>query len=267
MSILDEIRQRAAEKKQAQHQQSLLDKKLEQTYQKELLPKMQLLYDSLKELVEYLNFLEEPMPVSHYSNHYPQFGRLYQKNYKINTDGRMGMADFQRMMQINISFYCEAEGSFSYGLSSKSLIDKEYNFLFEHGLRFQQKQQHTDRAMFVVERKIPVRFQVLVDYASSKLKITIFNHENFQTFQKSFFPEQLDDEFLNMFLSYFMRRDNRIVVPDISEEEKAVILKHIAPFYAEQRNARPDLFEAVLEKRANLITDPVKKIFTRFNKL
>jgi len=267
MSILDEIRQRAAEKKESQHLQNLLNKELEQTYQKVLLPKMQFLYDCLKELIEYLNFLEEPMPVNRYSPHYPQFGTLYQKKYKINTDGRMGMADFQRMMQINISFYCEAEGCFSYVLASKPLIDKEYNFLFEHGLRFQQKQQLTDRAMFIVERKIPVRFQILVDYASSKLKITIFNHENFQTFQKSFLPEQLDDEFLDMFLNYFMRRDRLFVVPDISEAEKAAILKHIAPFYEEQRNVRPDLFEAVLEKRANLITDPVKKIFTRLNKL
>lgn len=268
MSILDEIRQKAAEKKQAEYEQSLIDKRLEETYQKILLPKMQFLYDNLKELVEYLNFLEEPIPVTHYCRHYPQFGTLYQQNYKINTDGRMGMADYHRLMQINVSFYCEAEGNFSYTLSSRGLIDREYAFLFDRGLRFQQKNYRSDRAQFVVERKIPVRFQILLDYPSSKLKVNIYNHENFLTFHKSFAIEQLDDEFLDSFLSYFMRRDNRFIRTTISEEERAAILDNIALFHKnEQRHTQPDLFNTTFEQDEKQASDPVRRIFSRFNKL
>lgn len=242
MSILDELRKKTEEKKLAQHQQSLLEKKLEAAYQQVLLPKMQHLYNSLSELVEYLNFLEEPVPVRNYSPKYPQFGTLFQKDYKINTDGRMGLADYRRLMQINISFSCEGEGSFSYMVSSKPVADREYAFLFDRGLSFEQKShRHGELTQFIVKRKIPVRFQILVDYPSSTLKVGIFNHENFQTFYKSFAAEQLNDEVLDSFLSYFLRRDSGFVNCTISAEEKAAILEHIAPFYEEQKRARKAL--------------------------
>lgn len=243
-----------------------MDKRLERTYQKILLPKMQFLYDSLKELVEYLNFLEEPVPVRHYCLRYPQFGTLYQKHYRINTDGRMGMSDYHRLMQINVNFCCEGEGNFNYILSTKHLIDMEYAFLFDRGLTFQQKNQNQERTMFIVERKIPVRFQILVDYPNSKLKVGIFNHENFQTFQKSFTAEQLDDDFLDMFLSYFLRRDNRFVKIDITEQEKAAILDHIAPYYEEQKHIWSTLANSALDQGVSHIANPVKKIFAKFNK-
>lgn len=266
MNILDELRQKAEEKKQSQYQQSLAEQKLERTYQDILLPKMQFLYDSLKELVEYLNFLEEPVPVRHYCLRYPQFGTLYQKHYKINTDGRMGMGNYHRLMQINVSFFCEGEGSFNYILSTKHLIDMEHSFLFDRGLTFQQKNKNQDKALFIVERKIPVRFQILVDYPNSKLKVNIFNHENFQFFQKNFVAEQLDDEFLDSFLSYFLRRDSRFVQTDISEQEKAAILDHIAPYYEEQKRIWSALADSAQEQANHPIANPVKKIFAKFNK-
>jgi hypothetical protein len=260
MSILDELKQKVEAKKQAQYEQSQLNEQLEHTYQQTLLPKLQFFYDCLHELVEYLNFLEEPVQVHHYSRRYPQFGTLSQKNYKINTDGIMGLADYNRLMQVNVSFNCEAEGGFSYALSSKPLADKEYKFLFDRGLRFQQKHQHPDKAVFVVERKIPVRFQLRVDYPSSMLKVSIYNHESFRIFRKRFTPEQLDDEFLDAFLCYFMRRDDRFVRADISEGEKSALLNHIAPFVAEAKSRA-----GAAQKSGNKIGETLKNIFAKLN--
>lgn len=265
MNILDELRQKAEEKKQAQEQQHLLDEQLEQTYQQVLLPKIQFLYDCLSELIKYLNFLEEPIAVRNYSRHYPQFGTLFQKNYKINTDGMMGLADYNRLMQINIRFNCEAVGDFNYSLSSKALCDREHAFLFEHGLHFHQKSQHPDKVLFTVERKIPVRFQIAVDYPTSKLLVTIFNHENFETFHRSVTPEQLDDEFLDALLCYFMRRDNRFIRADISDATQAAIREHIAPFYDEERNNRLEM-APTKPQSGNKIADPIRNIFAKFNR-
>lgn len=266
MSILDELRQKADAKKKAQYQLEIRSTQLENTYQDVILPKMQFLFDNLSEMVKYLNFLEEPLPVRHYSPIYPQFGTLFQKNYKINTDGRMGMADYQRLMQINVSFTCEAENNFSYVVSPQAAIDKEYSFLFERGLQFQQKHLRVqDQALFIVERKIPVRFQILVDYAASTLRVAIFNHENFQTFHKTVLAEQLDDQFLDAFLSYFMRRDKRFISPEITEEEKTAILDHIAPYYPDFH--KPTANDTTLEQGLSQIAEPIKNIFTKLNKL
>ncbi len=264
MNILDELRQKAEDKKRALHEHNVYESHLEQTYQQVLLPKMQFLYDSFRELVEYLNFLDEPVVVRHYSRRYPHFGTLVQKNYKINTDGRMGMADYHRLMQVNVSFLCEAEGNFSYSMSPKNVVDREYAFLFERGLRFQQKNYGMDAGMFIVERKIPVHFRIMVDYKNSRLKVAIFNHDNFQVFQKYFIPEQLDDDFLDALLSYFMRRDNRFIRADISEEDRSAILDYIAPYHAAEadKNTSP----AAGAKGRQLIADPIKSLFSKFQR-
>ena len=260
MNILDELRQKAEEKKRALHEYKTHEAQQEKTYQKVLLPKMQFLFDSFHELVEYLNFLEEPVLVPHYSPKYPHFGTLFQRNYKINTDGRMGMADYNRLMQINVSFLCEAEGSFSYTLNGKSLADKEHAFLFDRGLRFQQKNKGMDGALFIVERKIPVYFRIMVDYKNAKLKVGIFNHENFQVFQKTFTPEQLDERFLDALLGYFMRRDNRFIRSDISPQDRAAILDYIAPFHDDEDG------EATLAEPTPKIADPIKILLSKFQR-
>ncbi|POZ53731.1 hypothetical protein [Methylovulum psychrotolerans] len=261
MNILDELRQKAEEKKRALHEHKTQEAQHEKTYQKILLPKMQFLFDSFQELIEYLNFLEEPVLVPHYSPKYPHFGTLFQRNYKINTDGRMGMADYNRLMQINVRFLCEAEGSFSYTLNGKSLIDKEHAFLFDRGLRFQQKNRGMDGALFIVERKIPVHFRIMVDYKKAVLKVGIFNHENFQVFQKTFMPEQLDDCFLDTLLGYFMRRDNRFIHPDISAQDRAAILDYIAPFHN-----GGDRDGDMLAEPTPKIADPIKNLFSKFQR-
>lgn len=268
MGILDELRKRADEKKVAQYQQKLLEKKLERTYKSVLLPKMQYLYNNINEIIKHLNFLEEPVIIRNYSSKYPQFGKLFQKNYKINTDGRYGLGDYNRLMQINVSFNCEAEGSFSYTLTTKQLIDKEFEFLYSRGLIFEQKDQiHSTSAKFTVQRKIPVRFKIQVDYKQSRLKVGIYNHENFETFYRSFTPEQLDDDFLDAFFSYFLRRNNRFVQPDISDEHKAALLNHIATC-SQQEQADLLTENAFGETDANLskTASPLKSIFAKYLK-
>ena len=237
MSILEEFRKKANNKKAELSRQQVVGEQLEQIYQNLLLPKMQYFFDNISEIVKHLNFLEEPIPVLHYCDRYPHLGKLLQTDYKINTDGYMGLADYNRLMQINVSFFCEAEGSFSYSLESKRLIDKEFEFLHSRGLRFEQKGSNLSSiATFIVQRRIPVWFKIKVDYEQSKLQITIFNHENFETFRKSVTAEQLDDEFLDAFLSYFLRRDKRFIKPDISEEQKADIQTYLTAHLDRERN-------------------------------
>ena len=108
MSVLDELRKKADEKKSAEQQEALANEQLEEIYQAKILPKMQFIFDSFQETIEYLNFLKEPVEVRNYCSKYPQFGNLFQSNYRINTDGRIGLADYNRLMQINIGFFCEA---------------------------------------------------------------------------------------------------------------------------------------------------------------
>lgn len=274
MSILDELRQKAEQKKAEQLQQESAQQQLERVYRSALLPKMQYFYDCLNETVKHLNFLEEPILINNYSSRYPQFGGLSQKNYKINTDGYSGLADYNRLMQINVNFVCEAEGEFSYALQSKRLIEAEVAFLHARRLAFSWKNQAmvtgVESAGFTVQRKIPVSFKIEVDYNLSKLKVTINNHENLEFFSKSFAPEQLDDDLLDAIISYLMRRDNRLIRLDISDANKTIIQNNLASYQQEQAELLAKIkYEednAAPNKEPFKIANPVKAIFSKYSR-
>lgn len=278
MSVLDELRKKADEKKAAERQIQLTNERLEKTYQSDLLPRMQLLFDTLNETLNHLNFLEEPITVKNYSTRYAQFGNLLQGNYKINTDGRMGLADYNRLMEINLSFVCEAKGDFSYFIESAPLIEKEVSFLQSNKLLFDWKYLEPKNgiacACFSVQRKVPVSFRIEVDYKHSQLKVIIKNHENLESFSKSFSPKQLDDDFLDMLLSYFLRKDNRLVkIGEISDEHKMAIKTAIHTKFEHYQKEQALLLQAREEEEAMLqdnstgkSSNPIKNIFSKFQR-
>lgn len=281
MSALDELRRKADEKKAAELQQELTNEQLEETYQTKLLPKMQCLFDMLNETISHLNFLEEPIIVNNYCTRYPQFGTLQQKNYKINTDGRVGLADYNRIMQINLSFTCEASGDFTYPLASTYLIEQEVSFLQSKRLNFDWKHL-TPRdgkayAGFTVKRTVPVSFRVEVVYNLSKLKVTIQNHQNLESYSKDFSPEQLDDHFLDIFLSYFLRKDTRLLqkLGEISTEHKTAIKTAVHNNLASYQQEQAALLGKIKFEENNDISNPIasekksnfmKNIFSKFQK-
>jgi hypothetical protein len=274
MSILDELRQKADQKKAEQLQQVSTRRNLEGVYKSVLLPKMQYFFDCLNETVTHLNFLEERILISNYSSRYPQFGELSQKNYKINTDGYSGFADYSRLMQINVSFFCEADGDFTYSLQSKRLIESEVAFLHARRLAFTWKNQSAatsiEGASFTIQRSIPVSFKIKVDYNLSTLKVTINNHENLEFFSKSFSPEQLDDDLLDALISYLLRRDNRLVRLDIPDVNKAVIQRNLATYQQEQADLlakiRYEDDNPPRNKELFKMANPVKAIFSKYSR-
>lgn len=228
MSVLDELRKKADEKKAAEQRQAIQQDLLEQVYQAQILPKMQLIFDNFKETIDYLNFLNEPIRVNNYCEKFPQFGELAHSNYKINTDGRIGLANYDRLMQVNVNFLCEGKGDFSYRLESEPLIEKEIEYLQIKRLVFDWKRitpvNGVAAAQFTIQRKVPVAFRVEVDYPHSKLKVSIKNHENLESFSKSYSIDELDDKFVDRLLSYFLRKDREFVkTEELSEASKEMI--------------------------------------------
>jgi hypothetical protein len=270
MGVLDELRKKADEKKAAEQQEAKTNERLEAIYQAKILPKMQFMFDNFQEAIDYLNFLEEPVQVKNYCTKYPQFGTLSQSNYKINTDGRIGLTDYNRLMQINVSFFCEAKGEFSYRLEAEPLAEKEVQFLQSKKLLFDWKHHApvggVPYTMFTIQRKIPVAFRVEVDFQQSMLKVFIKNHENLQSFAKSFSPEQLDNDFLDSLLSYFLRKDNRFAkVDDISIEHKNAIKAAVqskAANYEQKYGQTPPLDDEPESNKKN----PIRSLFSKFHK-
>jgi len=224
MGILDQLKQEAAEKKQQEETQVNQRKQREDYYRESILPAMQKAFHFMKELVEYLNFLERDIEVDEYSSRYPQFGPLKQQNYKIYTDNHGGFADFDRLMQINVCFFCVGFGSFSYNLESQGRIEREVAFLTSRNAYFDWKLLDGRSAMhsacFTITRKIPVRFKFEVDYEQSNIQLLINNHEDFGAYKKTFAPDEVNDGLLDEIARFMLRKDSDFIRLEISSSHR-----------------------------------------------
>ncbi|OQK16903.1 hypothetical protein AU255_03090 [Methyloprofundus sedimenti] len=232
MSILDQLRKEADEKKNSEQQQVDLEQLQAQRYKTEILPKMQEIFKYMQELVKYLNYLDVPVQVKEYSSRYPQLGSLMQKDYRISTDSFGGLADIDKLKHINITFYCEGEGTFEYVVRSKTDIEKEIAFL--HSKRLSNKthrvpgHKNEDILKFLVLRKIPVRLRFEVDYEKSLIKVIINNYSQFSIYTESWQAEAIDHDFLDAVTRYLLRKDSEFIKPDITDEERNSLRKKLA---------------------------------------
>jgi len=272
MSLIDELRNKANAKRQAEVCEQDQQQQREAAYRDRLLPKMQAIFRYVQELVEYLNFLDEPVAVTDYSSRYPRLGRLVQSQYKINTDGYGGFADFDRLQQINVTFFLVGAGEFSYTLEGQSRIEQEIAFLHEKRVPFEWKNTLTPSsvraASFTVQRRIPVLFRFAVALEVSLIQFSIYNHEAFSVFKKSFEPEALDDQWLDDMSHYLLRRNDQFIRLELPEahrrhiqhqtrlaiEEQAHLLESLRlqeqPAAISANKALPQLLKAALEKKS-----------------
>ena len=227
MSILDELRDESRQKKQQDSASKNQDELLEESYQASILPKMQESFSYFKELIEHLKFTETVVEVENYNIRSKPTGLLTQKNYRINTDGFGGFADYDRLMEINLSFSCEGEGSVCYEIEGKNRIEQEVALLHSKNLQFRWENQHRAKnkrlAMFTISKKIPVRFRIEVDYKNSKIILLIHNHEDLKVYQKSFTANEMTQEVFDEISRYMLRKDSDCLHLEISNINKQVI--------------------------------------------
>jgi hypothetical protein len=222
MSILRELRVKADEKKLHQELKESHDLHLDNAYKQAILPKMQEIFSYLNEIVKHLNFVADPIVIKDYTRRYAQMGDLLQHNYRINTDGYGGLADFNRLMQINLTCSLSGEGFFSYDVEGKRIIEQEISFLHSRNMPFDWKNVSghagIKTATFTMMRKIPVRFRFEVRYDAAQLQLIIDNHEDFTTHTKMLAPEEVTESFLEDMLSYLLRRNQSFARQEIPED-------------------------------------------------
>jgi hypothetical protein len=206
-----------------------VQQQLEREYQATILPIMQKIFLFFKEIVEHLNYLEKPIEIEEYSRDYPQMDTLTQTHYKINTDGYAGFADFNRLMQINLTFTCQGNGEFTYVLEGKVRIEQEVAFLHSRNVPFTWNQYISSKGIesstFTITRKIPVRFRFEVDFEQSKIKLSINNHENFNIYSKAFAAEAINELLLDEVIRFLLRQDGDFIRLDIISQNKERIQK------------------------------------------
>ncbi|MCK4494140.1 MAG: hypothetical protein KAU26_08800 [Methylococcales bacterium] len=190
-------------------------KQQEKNYQKALLLKMQSIFLFLKEIILHLNYLDKAIRIYHYSSRFSALHSLTQKNYQLNTDGFGGFSDFEQIKQINLTFLCSAQGSFNYNLEGVDRIANEIAFLDSKNMIYTANQfihkEDIEAVHFRVERKIPVRFRFETNIEPSKITLLIDNHQDFNHYQQSFSPAEMNDDLFHRMIRFILRKDNDFI--------------------------------------------------------
>ncbi len=213
MTFLEQLRGETYQKNNTSAPQMLTkQQQIEQTHQKILLPKMQAIFLFLKGIIIHLNYLDKAIKVYDYSPRFPALNALTQKNYHINTDGFGGFSDFEQIKQINLTFLCSTQGSFNYNLEGTKRIADEIAFLDSKNMIYNSNQfihkEDIEAVHFSIERKIPVRFRFQIDIEPSKIKLLIDNHLDFNHYEQSFNPTEINEDLLNKMIRLILRKDN-----------------------------------------------------------
>jgi len=173
MGILNELRDEAERKKIIDQQQVISAEQLAENYQQNILPKMQLIFDFFKEIVEHLQFIKDPIKVIDYSKKYPELGELIQQDYKLSTDKHGGISHYHDLKDIKVRFYCVGEGSMELAVKSQAEIEQQVNYLTAKKVPFEWSRHHNTVAdtfaTFIIERKIPITINFHVDYDNSQI--------------------------------------------------------------------------------------------------
>lgn len=238
MGILDQLRHEASDKQESEFAAVDVQQQLENEYQQQILPKLQKTYTFLKEIIEHLSYLEKGVETGEYSKDYPQFGVLTQTGYKINTDGYGGLADFNRIMQVNVVFVCAAKGSFTYELEGRARIEQEVAFLHSKNVPVDWNQfvssKGVEAASFTITRRIPVRFRFEADMKNTQIKLLIHNHDDFSVYKKVFEPEEVNESLLDEVIRYMLRKDSDFIRLDINNQDKERIRKEAEALQMQQ---------------------------------
>lgn len=227
MGILNELRDEASKQKEDAKLEEFSQQMMEHKYRNEILPKVQMIFNYFKEIVEHLQFLKNPIVVNDYSKHFPMFGELEQRDYKLSTDDYGGQTKYDELRQVIIKFYCLGEGNFNFEVKSQHEIDQCVALFTAKKVPFDWSRNFNSvdksSATFEVTRKIPVRIEFKVDYDKSVINLRINNHLNFDTIKRTYKPEEITEEFLDQLANFLLRKNNDFIAIEISDEEREKI--------------------------------------------
>ncbi len=233
MGILDDLREQANQQQTVQQDDLATQEQQEQYYQTSILPKMQQIFSYFKELIDYLNIIETPIEVNHYSTRYPALVHLHQQDYKLSTDQHGGIADFEKLTEVYLRFKCldENEESFTHIVEHAIDADQEKEFLSQHKVSF--KQNHSigtiknNGISFQISKKIPIIFKFSVDKENSNITLNIQNHDNFEHRTQKINPNQVNEAYLDKLARYILRKDKDFLHIKIDDNSKEKIRKKI----------------------------------------
>lgn len=222
MGLLDDLKNQANEQRDREQREKERWEQLEKTYQDEIHPRMSEVYQYLNELVEHLNYLKPDTFA-----HYPVLpgGKsctFRQHDYKLTIDST------RQIENITLAFKAELTEPVHFTIEHKEKVLHQKDLLDSYKLRHERKEYKDDSyellgADFKLEGPINISIYFVGDIENSSVNLFMSNFESPGVVKYVLKARHLNRDFLDKLGSYLLRKDNKFLNLDISDDHKQTI--------------------------------------------
>ena len=207
---------------------------LQEIYHGRILPKMELLYHSLKQFCEQQNQSDIPIKGSYFIEGFGRLENLLQTDYQIEADSLI------ELNEINCNFVCAGQGELGVYIEGRKNIELFFEIFKVNGLNYSFNEVKDESgsmigAKIALQRLVPVSFNFKVDVPNVAIQLQISNFESLGQSQTQFSPESITDDFIIKMLEYIKRRNKGFFNLDLSEIERRRIRAKV--MYEQQQRA------------------------------
>lgn len=229
MSLLDELKKQAEAKQSQQEIDRLHQAELEARTRDEVLPKLVQIYSYLNELLKQVEILQDDVRVDYNLKGYGNLTGLRQEGYELRSDSR------DKMTNLSLGYYCVGndDGEVSFEVETEQQVEQQKDYFKQHDLAYtsrdyRDERHHITHALFSFESRIRVTFDFQLAKDLATIVLTVRNYEGLGTNRYQLEPSQINDDFLDELGKYILRRENRFLKLDISENFREDLRQRLA---------------------------------------
>lgn len=226
MGLLDDLKKKSEEKKATEEQVALSQQELEQHYQDEVHPLMLDVYKYFNQLIEHLNFLEQPSIAQYPLLPGNEKTGLEQKNYKLVIDST------HTTKNVLLSFECHLEKPLQVEVNGKEKIESYSEVLTNYKVKFDRRDRKDSdfklvHANFTIFGPVFGSVNFIGDIEKTHVDLVLRNLERAGTVKHVLQKEQLNEEFLDRLAKYLIRESEDFLKLEIDDSAKEQIRKNL----------------------------------------
>lgn len=266
MGLLDDLKKKTEEKKATEEQVALSQQELEQHYQDEIHPHMLDIYKYFNELIEHLNYLEQPSIASYPLLPGNEKAELEQKNYKLVIDST------QTTKNVMLNFECHFPQPVEVEVNGQEKIEDYTELLKSYKVKYDRRDRKDQdfklvHSIFNVQGPVFGSVNFIGDIPNSRVDLILRNVERPGSVKHVLKKEQLNEAFLDRLAKYLIRESDDFLKLEIDDSAKEQIRKHLEEAERQREEELAEAERRIKEEEEKLRQEkenkPWKKLFKK----
>ena len=221
MGYLENLKQEAQTVKAEQEHQRT-SQQATQAHLDELRPSLRQIYGYLKDLVEQLNVVRPDLLLNYDIEGLGQLTGLRQDNYAVSAD------DANNLTSVTLTFSCGQDDGQRRTLQTadRDAFLRQRDYLWKHNLQFDYKVTATGQATFLLQPKITVRIEFLLEPEARKIRCTVRNLDRLGQDSYLIEPTAIDASGLDAIAALVLRKSRTLETltgAGLSDQDRARI--------------------------------------------